>query len=91
MKKNESNLVNEETQLETVWPEQPMGRKLLLEFDHLKLNLCYPDTAIDLKSNNSSFRSHTTQHINVIIQLTFKLFQSRSKTRIYYQKKKINK
>ncbi len=59
-------MIDEETELETLLPERPVGRKLLVEFDHFKLNLSYPVISHDVKLNNSSFKaSNQSAFINV--------------------------
>ena len=59
-----ADLVDEETELECIWPEKFVGRKLLIELKQLKFNLNYPVVAgagdLTKSPSNLSFLSQNS-------------------------------
>ena len=78
------DLIDEETVLESVWPEMAIGRKLLLEFDQFKLNLSLPQVPNELLKTNGSFRINpNSSFINPeIFFLIFSIHDARNSQKI---------
>ena len=76
--------MDEETELESSWPQPSVGRKLLLEFDSFKLNLSYPLISHDVKQKTGSFRANNnSSYINPeIFYLIFAIYDARNNQKI---------
>lgn len=52
------DLFEEETELQCNWPEPEIGRKLLIDFEHFKLNLNLPLCVPAITSKSSLFKEN---------------------------------